>query len=287
MYVTLEPCTHQGRTPPCVDAIIEKGVGKVVIAALDPNPVVFGRGRERLLAAGIEVEVGLQEQEARIINREFFKYMQEGKPWVIAKYAMTMDGRVATASGRSRWITGEKAREMVHRLRREVQAVVVGRNTLDMDNPGLDCRLENSGPEYQPVRIVLSRSGNVSPSARIFQLPGQAIVVSGPGGSARATEQGLTAVDCGDERCSVDAVLSVLAEQSIISLLLEGGPRTISEFVAAGAVDEVVVCVAPRIIGNGAVPVSGLDTPNMDRALQYQGEWTVLGQDVCFHGFPL
>ena len=263
-YVTLEPCSHHGRTPPCCDGLIEAGVSRVVAAMSDPNPLVSGQGFERLRAAGIEVLEGVMQAQAEALNPGFIKRMREGLPYVRCKLAMSLDGRTAMASGESQWITSAAAREDVHRLRARSAAIVTGLGTLKADNPSMNVRLE---PELlgleadlhtpQPLRVVLDPQLQTPVDARMLNLPGPVLIVcsdearleSGPLEAAGA--QVVTAPADGD-RLDLRQVMAYLAEQEINEVLLESGAVLAGAMMAEGLIDELVVYLAPHLMGSGA-----------------------------------
>lgn len=263
-YVTLEPCCHHGRTPPCTQALIDAGVAAVVAAMADPNPRVAGRGFERLRAAGIDVRAGLLEEEARALNPGFVRRMEGGRPWVRCKMAMSLDGRTALASGASRWITGAAARHDVHRLRARSSAILVGIGTVLADDPSLDVRLEakDLGLDEDlsvpvPLRVVVDARLRTPPGARMLGLPGAALVaaVGAPEPQRAALEaRGAEVLACGgtDGRVDLRRLLVELARREVNELLVEGGPTLAGALLEAGLVDELVIYLAPHLLGDGA-----------------------------------
>lgn len=256
VYVSLEPCDHQGRTGPCTSALVAAGVGRVFVAMRDPNPLVNGRGIRRLRQAGIRVEVGLCEQQAREVNEAFVHRMQTGRPFVVAKLAQSLDGRVATRQGDSQWITSEPARRLGHRLRAELDAIVVGVGTVLADDPKLTCRLRRG---RDPVRVVLDTRARTPLSAQVIQgartSKAPTWLVVGKDASPqrlRAFEKaGVEIIRCRARggQVDLDALMPLLAERDLVSLLVEGGPRVMGSFVDRGLVDKVHAFVAPLIIG--------------------------------------
>lgn len=230
--VTLEPCSHHGRTPPCCDALIAAGIGRVVVAVQDPNPQVAGRGLARLRAAGIAVELADATigDLARELNIGFFSRMQRGRPFVRLKSAISLDGRTALPDGSSQWITGEAARADGHAWRRRAGAVLTGIGTVLADDPRMDVRLVPTAK--QPLRIVLDPQGRLPPTARILQPPGETRVI-GPG------------------RADLPALLAELGAQGVNELHVEAGPVLSGAFLDAGLVDELLVYQAPLLIGEG------------------------------------
>jgi len=261
LYVTLEPCAHHGRTPPCAQAVMEAGVSRVVAPLADPNPLVAGRGFDALRDAGIEVSVGLLAEEAARQNRVFFTAMREQRPHVTLKAAMTLDGKIADTHGASRWITGAEARAHAHRLRREADAIVVGIATVLRDDPELTVRLGEPWP-YQPYRVALDTEARTPPGARLIAAgdPARAIVAVGDGvseGRVRSLEAaGATVVRCPtrDGRVDLGFLLGELFAREVRGVLVEGGGEVHAAFLDAGVVDSVAVFVAPLLVGGRTAP---------------------------------
>lgn len=283
LYVTLEPCSHHGRTPPCVEAVIAAGIGRVVVAMTDPNPLVGGRGIGLLRAAGIEVVTGVREREAGQVVCEFVHHITSGLPHVTLKYALTLDGRMALDNGDSYWISGEPARAFVQELRRETQAILVGGNTVRRDDPRLDCRIADA--EYAPARIIVTGRG-IPATARIFQGGGPVHLVT--------TEAGRSVIDAAVLEqvtlhvlpdLSVPALVAHLGKNGFAAILVEAGPALLGEFVRARAVDRILAFVAPVIAGgSGMQPVPDLGFARMADALRLDGTWRRFGEDICFDG---
>ncbi len=260
VYLTLEPCSHYGRTPPCADALVQAGVGRVVVAMQDPNPLVAGQGLARLGAAGIEVETGLLQAEAQALNPGFVSRMQRGRPWVRIKLASSLDGRTAMASGESKWITCEAARRDVQRLRARSSAIVTGMGTVRADDPSMTVRLkaqELTGvePVRQPLRVVLDTHLAMPLQAKILSLPGETLVVTAvrDAGRRQALRQAgaeVVSIDGGQRQLQPGAVLKLLAERHINEVLLESGSTLAGAFLAAKLVDEVVLYLAPHVMGD-------------------------------------
>jgi len=264
-YVTLEPCSHHGRTPPCAEALAEAGVARVVAAMQDPNPLVAGSGLKRLREAGIHVETGVLEDQARALNPGFIKRMTDGLPWVRCKLAMSLDGRTAMASGESQWITGEDARRDVQRLRARSSAILTGVGTVLADDPSLNVRLGaealgDSDPDAwvrQPVRVILDSSLRTPPTARLLGLPGTTLILCVDERRERAADleaAGARVQILPEDRGRVGlrAALALLAEQEINEVLVEAGPTLAGSFVQAGLVDELIIYMAPHLMGDGA-----------------------------------
>ena len=268
-YVTLEPCSHEGRTPPCAPALVEAGVARVVVPALDPNPRVSGRGAAILRAAGIAVDIGPLAAEARALNAGFFSRMETGRPRILVKLAASLDGRTAMASGESRWITAAEARADVHRLRAECSAVLSGIGTVLADDPSLTVRLEDreSGGR-QPLRVVLDSSLRMPSSARMLALPGDTLVFT----AARASERravlesaGATVENVPAVRGGLDlkAVATRLGELECNDVLVEAGPRLAGAWVSSGLADGLVLYLAPHLLGHEGRPL--VEVPGLER----------------------
>jgi diaminohydroxyphosphoribosylaminopyrimidine deaminase/5-amino-6-(5-phosphoribosylamino)uracil reductase len=266
-YVTLEPCSHHGRTPPCVDALIAAKVARVVYAVTDPNPQVSGRGAARLKDAGIAVEAGLLADQAAELNAGFIKRMRTGRPWVRVKLAASLDGRTALANGESRWISGEAAREDVQRWRARSSAVLTGIGTVLADDPRLDVRLpdEAGGGQSQPLRVVLDSSLRTPPEARLFTVPGEVLIVtavpaSAPDWEARcaplaAVGARIETLPAAGERVPLAAVLDRLGELETNELQVEAGPTLAGELLRQELADELLLYVAPKLLGPSARPL--------------------------------
>ena len=253
-YVTLEPCCHTGKTPPCTRALVAAGIRRVVAAQRDPFPEVSGRGLAELAAAGIEVSVGMLEAEARRLNAPYLHRLATGRPWVIAKWAMTLDGRIATRSGESRWISGRPAREIVHRLRGRVDGILVGLGTAEADDPLLLAR--PAGPRIA-TRIVADSEAALASDSQLVRTARDAPVLVAVGSGARATErERLTAAGCEVFICGgathgerLTELLDELGRRGMTNLLVEGGSRLLGSLWDARAVDEVHVFIAPKLFG--------------------------------------
>jgi diaminohydroxyphosphoribosylaminopyrimidine deaminase/5-amino-6-(5-phosphoribosylamino)uracil reductase len=268
VYVTLEPCCHQGRTPPCSDALIAAGVARVVVAMEDPNPRVAGQGLAQLTRSGIQVEAGVMQHEAECLNPGFIKRMRHALPWVRCKMAMSLDGRTALANGESRWITGAAARRDVHIWRARSSAVLTGIGTLLADDPALTVRLEapllarpGCGAELrQPLRVVLDTKLRMPATARILQQPGRTWLFSTAAAdpaaatalkAAGASVENVPPLPEGDG-LDLTAVLQRLAQEGVNELWVEAGPTLSGAFLQAGLVDELLIYVAPLLMGNDA-----------------------------------
>lgn len=248
VYVTLEPCNHQGRTPPCSGALIEAGVSRVLIACSDPNPRAAG-GAERLRSAGIAVVEGLLSEEAAEANKRFLTAMAQGRPYVCVKAAVTLDGRIAKADGSSKWITGEAAREAGHRLRAEMGVVIVGRRTVELDDPELTARIP--GVTHQPLKVVIDPQAKLRGSERVFQDEGLVWRIVKPGCEG-ASAAFACAVDAAGQ-LDLNALLEILRVRGATGVLVEGGGETIRRFLAAGLVNRIELFVAPKLFGEGRI----------------------------------
>lgn len=289
LYVTLEPCSTHGRTPPCVDAIIEAGIRRVVVATTDPNPRHSGRGLDLLREAGVKVEVGLLGEEATRLNEGFNKWIRGGIPFVIAKAAMSLDGKIATAVGKSKWITGEPARAFVQELRHGVDAIMVGWRTVAMDNPRLTVRLR--GVTHQPWRVVVDACGESGLDADVYsdEQKVRTMLVTSKLAPAVWRKQlvahGVTVLECavdGDRIDLLDA-LRRLGGRGITSVLAEGGGRLLGALMDARLVDKLVFFYAPKIIGGREAPtaVEGEGIKALADAVTLRDiEWRRVGEDL-------
>jgi len=266
LYVTLEPCSHHGRTPPCADTVIAAGVAEVHVATLDPNPLVAGKGANRVWAAGIPVRVGEGAREARALNEDFARWITTDRPHITAKFAASLDGRIATRTGDSRWVTGPAARAEVHRTRDGVDAILVGVGTVLADDPRLTTRLESPArPVSHPWRIVVDSGARTPPTARVCDpgLPGRttiAVTDRAPADRRAALEargvEVLVMPSDADGRVSLDALLDDLGRRGAASLLVEGGSTLLGALFDGGYVDHVLAFLAPVIIGGRDAPAA-------------------------------
>ena len=267
MYVTLEPCCHHGRTPPCSQAIIAAGITEVHLAMLDPNPLVSGKGREELEKEGIKTYIGEHEEDTREINEAYAKYITTGTPFVTVKFAMSLDGKIATKSGDSRWISSGDARRYVHYLRYTTDAIMVGVNTILVDDPQLTCRCGDKGGEVrkQPLRIIVDSKGRTPPAARVFSEPGKVLLALGrnvkPARKKVFNQLGAELLELPSDEGHVDLanLLKALGKREITSVLVEGGGILLGSLFDCGLVDKVIAFVAPSIIGgqNAKTAVGG------------------------------
>lgn len=260
LYVTLEPCAHTGKTPPCINAIIAAGIKKIYVACVDPNPLVAGKGIEALRAAGIEVEVGLEKESAQKLNEIFFHYITTKRPFVIAKWAMSLDGKTVTHSCDDKTISGEKSQHDVHALRESVDAILIGAKTAVHDNPLLTVRYsKNAVPHKHPARIILASRGELPTNLKIFanDLPGKTIIAtthaSKPAWRNEMEALNVTLLILPQDakgRVDLTSLLNELGAMHITSLLVEGGREVHDSFFATDLVNKVQVYVAPNIIAN-------------------------------------
>ncbi|HET7340086.1 MAG TPA: bifunctional diaminohydroxyphosphoribosylaminopyrimidine deaminase/5-amino-6-(5-phosphoribosylamino)uracil reductase RibD [Methylomirabilota bacterium] len=293
LYVTLEPCTHQGRTPPCAPVVIAAGVARVVVALADPNPHVSGGGLGRLRAAGIDVTAGVLADEAERLNRAWLTAVREQRPHVTLKAAATLDGKLADVHGGSKWITGEAARARAHRLRAESDAIVVGVTTALRDDPALTVRLAGPWPR-EPYRVVLDTQARLPADARVIHAgtPARALIAVGeaaPAGAVAALERaGATVVCCTTREGRVDplALLARLFALEVRAVLVEGGAETHGAFLDAGVVDRVALFVAPLLLGGrAATGVAGGAGRELKSALRLGPlAVTLLGDDLLLEG---
>jgi len=257
MYVTLEPCCHYGRTPPCTQAIIAAGISEVQLAMLDPNPLVSGQGEDELEREGIKTHMGKHEKEAKEINEAYIKFITTGMPFVTVKFAVSLDGKIATKNGDSEWISGSEARKYVHYLRYTTDAIMAGANTVIADDPHLTCRYGGRGGEAkkQPLRVIVDGRGRTPATARVFSEPGKALLALGnlvkPERKKALAQAGAELLELPSEEGLVDLerLLKTLGEREITSVLVEGGGILLGSLFDYGLVDKVVAFIAPIIIG--------------------------------------
>ena len=295
LYVTLEPCCHYGRTPPCVNKIIESGIKKVYVAMEDPNPKVSGKGIEILKNHGINVETGILEKEARKLNEIFIKYITTKLPFVIMKSAMSLDGKIATFLGDSKWITSEEARKLVHELRQRVSAVLVGVNTVIKDNPKLNVRLPDMENVKNPYRIVVDSLLRIPLSSQVIRnADGKTIIaVTEYADESRIMElekKGIKVLVTKSEngRVSLKDLMVKLGQMEIDSVLIEGGSEINASAIEENIVDKVVFFIAPKIIGGKTAKssVGGRGVPFVDMSYHLK-EMTVsrIGPDIMIEGY--
>jgi diaminohydroxyphosphoribosylaminopyrimidine deaminase/5-amino-6-(5-phosphoribosylamino)uracil reductase len=293
MYVNLEPCCHTDKkTPPCTSSIVKAGIKKVVVAMLDPNPKVSGKGIKQLKKAGIETEVGLMGREAAMLNEPFIRFITAKKPFVLLKIAQSLDGKIATAKGESKWITGEKARNYVHRLRNETDAVLVGIGTVNKDDPSLDCRLKGG---RDPYRIIVDSRLSIPLGARVLKYNDNKTIIATIG-KAKAgkinsiTKMGHRVIVTKSMNKQVDlkSLLKTLGKMGITGIMIEGGASVASSALAGGLVDKVLFFTAPKIIGgqNALASVGGISPASLDASIKIKNLKTKkIGDDILLEGY--
>lgn len=297
LYVTLEPCSHHGKTPPCCQAIVKAGVKRVVCAIQDPNPLVAGKGFSYLESNGVEVSIGLLSDEASRQNEIFLHHIKTKKPFVILKTAMSLDGKIATRTGESRWISSPHSREQVHHLRNQVSAIVVGVDTVLKDDPILTTRLKE-GNGINPLRIVLDSTGRTPLDARLFKTIDEAplLIVSTnriPPSRVQAYERAGAEVwimDTGGRTEMIHRLLTHLGERQVDSLLVEGGGTVAGSFITANAIDKYIGFIAPLIIGgqHAPTPVAGSGFDELSAALRLTHvSVTDSGGDIRIEAYPV
>ena len=291
LYVNLEPCCHYGKTPPCTKAIIEAGIKTVHAAIPDPNPLVSHKGFAELKQAGISVHVGEQLQQAKKLNEAFFHFMEYKTPFVIAKWAMTLDGRIAANSGHSAWITGQKARTHVHHIRKSVDGILVGAQTVINDNPLLSARIKTNSSR-QPLRIVLDAAGRTSIYSTIYRITPllKTLVVT----TAHAPDiwkrqlqsQGVMLHVTPSKDIDLSSLLFYLGQQNITSLLVEGGKSVLTQFFKAKIIQKFYAYIAPKIIGGSYTAIGNLDFDHMSCALPLKIDKAItFGEDYLIMGY--
>ena len=293
MYTTLEPCSHHGRTPPCVEAMIAAGLASVEIAVLDPHPPVNGSGRRLLEEHGITTRVGNSAEEATLHFQGYFKREETGLPLVIAKYAMSLDGKIASHTGDSRWITSEPARTRVHQLRSRVDAVITAAGTVISDDPQLTARDAGGNPlPRQPLRVIADSNGRTPPTARLFNEPGKTLVATASAAVCAPFQdlgENVTAAAFPSEHGRVDltALLQHLGRLGVVQVMTEAGEQLLGAFFDAGLVDQAEIYVAPAIIGGGDAPgpVGGAGVEFVQNAHRFvRMDVDRIGEDVVARG---
>lgn len=296
LYVSLEPCNHYGRTPPCTESIVAAGIAEVHMAMIDPNPLVSGRGEEALQKEGIKTCVGDHEEEARDINEAYIKYIKTGIPFITAKFAASLDGKIATRKGDSKWITGSEARKFVHYLRYTNDAIMAGANTMIADDPLLTCRYAGTGGavKNRQIRVIVDGLGRTPPDARVFGEPGKVLVAIGEevdSSKKRAlVASGAELLEFSAPEGLIDmaGLLKMLGKRDITSVMVEGGGLLLGSLFDAALVDKVVAFLAPMVIGGdkAILAVSGTgvekiaDAPRLDRVSVEK-----FGDDVMISGY--
>jgi len=297
MYVNLEPCSHYGRTPPCVDAILKAGISNLHIGMVDPNPLVAGRGVRKLRKQGVSVEVGILEDEAKLLNESFIKYITQKIPFVVAKAAITLDGKIATENGDSgqfsAGISGQKSHKYAHKLRKDLDAILVGGGTVLADNPRLTCRLP--GNIRQPLRIVLDGSGVSPKDSVVFDTTTAKTILVTSRKSDKQWRKAITDKGCeiwlmpGKQgKIDIADLLVKLGEKEVASMLVEGGSQILGAFKDAGCIDRLDLAIAPMILGGCGKPVFGGKS-----AIKLDDAWKLTysssqrsGKDILVRAYP-
>ncbi len=299
MYVTLEPCCHHGRTPPCTEAILQRGIKKVVIGCLDPNPLMAGKSAELLKMLGVQVIVGCLEQICEKLNDVFFHYIKEKMPFVVMKYAMTMDGKIATTSGKSKWITGEDARANVHKSRNRYMAIMTGVGTVLKDNPALTCRIDNG---RNPVRIICDTRLRTPIDASVVATAGEVPTIIATASNESAKIESYQKLGCKvirlpetEGHIDLQVLMKVLGEMGIDSILLEGGSTLNFSALKSGIVHKVQTYISPKIFGGEAAKTSvggtGIEEVSncirlKNMTVEYYGEDILLESEVKYSCLP-
>ena len=295
MYVTLEPCPHTGRTLPCTEAILRAGISEVHFSTIDPNPLVSGKGLRELRENGVRVHTGQGEGLSRRLNEAYFKYITNGVPFVTAKFAASLDGKIATRGGDSHWISSAESRQWAHMIRAASDAVMVGIGTVLADDPLLTARDEKNMPlSKQPLRVIVDGRLRISPGARLFSQPGPVLVAAGhPNAEAvseiRALGAEVALLPVEDGRVDLEALLCLLGERQVTSLMIEGGSELLGSFFDGNLVDKVAACIAPVIIGGAAAmpAVGGLGSGVLAEAYRLRNvEVEPIGDDLIVTGYP-
>jgi diaminohydroxyphosphoribosylaminopyrimidine deaminase/5-amino-6-(5-phosphoribosylamino)uracil reductase len=290
-YITLEPCSHYGRTPPCVDALIQETPERVVVGSLDPNPEVNGRGIKILRSKGIKVDVGICESECRQLNEHYFKFVKTGMPYITVKYAQTLDGRIATKSGDSQWISSEASRRYVHHLRGINDGIMVGAGTVAADNPQLTVRHVKG---KNPFRIIVDSKLRIPIKSSVLTDINSHLTIIATTSSAPTVK--ITAIKKlgvevwvarkeRDGRVSLRDLLKKLGKREIVSVLVEGGSEVITSLLKANLVDKMIIPIAPKIIGKGLEAIGDLKINKINKAIRFSSFKTMKkGDDIIFEG---
>lgn len=291
MYVTLEPCSHYGHTPPCAQTIIEHKIKKVYIGSLDPNPLVSGKGVQMLKDAGIEVETGIMEKECKAINPIFFKYIKTKLPYVVLKTAMTLDGKISAYTGDSKWVTNERSRQIVQKLRHKLKGIMVGINTVIKDNPSLTCRLENG---ISPVKIIVDSNLKIPLNSKVLDISNSPCIIaavanSNPQKKAQLTGLGIEVIETSSKDGSVNLkeLMIELGKRKIDSILLEGGGTLNFSMLSDSLVDKALFFIAPKIIGGqtSVTPVEGKGISAMEKAIKLRNiQLKQIEDDILIYG---
>lgn len=290
LYVNLEPCNHYGKTPPCVKRVIESGVSRVIIANLDPNPMVNGAGLKKLQDAGISIETNILADDGEKLNEAYFKYVRTGKPFVILKWAQSLDGRIATRSFHSSWISNEKSRKKVHQLRKSVDAVLIGAGTVKHDNPQLTVRHVKG---KQPWRIVVSRNLDIPFESKLFndEFRNKTVVFTAKTDAKKINKfeklgVHLEFINNENDRSTFNQILEWMSKKNLISLLVEGGKSILTSFIKTGLADKLMIFVAPKLIGEGIDAIGDLSIHSMmDSTELKKTSYKKIGTDILIEGY--
>ena len=295
LYTTLEPCPHFGKTPPCTDAIIESGIKEVRISTTDPNPIVSGKGIQKLRDANVRVVVGEDSEQGMQIIEAYSKFMTSKMPFVTAKFAMSLDGKIATSSGDSKWITGERSRWYTHKIRSQTDAILTGINTVISDDPLLTARNERGNPlTRQPIRVVIDTNGRIPENSKLLKEPGQTILASSriqPSKMEYLKQIGVKTIISGLPEGNVDIYKTIQilgATENVTSILVESGATIMGSLFDLSLVDKVIAFIAPTIIGGGnsPSPVAGVGVEAMVESLKLQRvQWKRFGRDIAIIGY--
>jgi diaminohydroxyphosphoribosylaminopyrimidine deaminase/5-amino-6-(5-phosphoribosylamino)uracil reductase len=293
LYVNLEPCVHYGKTPPCADSIIQSGIKKVIIGNQDPNPIVNGKGIEKLKKAGIEVETGVMNESCLDLNKAYFKYITQKKPYVTIKIAQTLDGKISTLKGKSKWITSTSSRRYVHKMRMENDAILVGVNTVLIDDPELTVRMiREKGKKTK--RIILDSTLRIKENIRLLKHtdPHNTIIVT----TSRASAKKIRLLENkgvnlwilpsnSNGQVNIGSLLKKITEEKICSLLIEGGNKIFTTFLKSRETDRIVIFISPKLFGNGIDVFSELGVDSPDNAITFNKSiWHKIGKDMMFDG---
>ena len=293
MYVTLEPCCHHGKTPPCTTAIIDAGIKRVVVATTDPNEQVSGGGIELLKTAGIEVLLGICEPQANSLIAPYVNVTQNKRPWIIAKWAMTLDGKIASTNGSSQWISNSESRAVVHQLRGRMDAILVGHKTASCDNPQLTARPTETSVKRRAIRVVLAQTPALQLDSHLVCSAGEipVIVTAGPAADSEHCQQlidkGVEVLTFDDDQEIIDGLLSELHQRKVTNLLVEGGSQLLGSLFDNQLIDEVHVFIAPSLIGGAAAPapIGGSGIDHMANALNLiNPQFETLGDNIYISG---
>lgn len=292
MYVTLEPCSHYGKTPPCVDKIVKNNIKRVVIGMIDPNPLVAGKGIDKLKKAGIEVKVGILEDECKKLNEVFIKYILSKKPFVVLKAAMSLDGKIATRTGESKWISSKKSRLHVHNLRNKLSGIMVGVNTVIKDDPELTCRIQNGS---NPIRIIVDSILRIPMNSKVLQNKDNKTIIATTKRANMKNMQELLKknikvliIEEKNGQVNLNALIKKLGELNIDSILLEGGGTLNYSALEENIVDKVMIYISPKIIGGefSKTPVGGIGIDKLNDAFKLKDiTANIVDEDILVEGY--